>query len=228
LQDEARQVEGSGNENEQTNGTPAALLQAGRQLFPARGYAGTSVRDVTRLAGANLGAITYHFGSKRALYHAVVASALAPLAERAEASAATGAPAVARLEAFVRAMFAFLRANPDLPQLILREIVEGLGPESAAAVPMGRVLGMLAAAIGEAQACGEVRAGDPFLLAVSVLSQPVHLTLVAVPGPASKQAQTLVAAAAGRSGGWGEEELVEHALRFVRTGLGATGAGEDS
>jgi AcrR family transcriptional regulator len=216
---EAREQEGNAQP------TPAALLAAGRQLFPVRGYDGTSVRDLTRIAGANLGAITYHFGSKRALYRAVVEAALAPLAERAEASGGAGAAPLARLESFVRAMFAFLRENPDMPRLLAREIVEGLSPESAAAVPMGRVLGALAGAIGEAQARGEVRAGDAYLLAVSVLSQPVHLTLVAVPRPGAKRPVALLAVAAGRSGGWDEAELVEHAWRFVRTGLGAVAEG---
>jgi AcrR family transcriptional regulator len=53
-------------------GTAAALLEAGRVLFAERGYEGASVRAITAHACANLGAITYHFGSKRDLYDRVV------------------------------------------------------------------------------------------------------------------------------------------------------------
>ncbi len=48
------------------------LVEAARQLFASAGYDATSVRDITARAHANLGAITYHFGSKQALYHAVI------------------------------------------------------------------------------------------------------------------------------------------------------------
>jgi len=44
-------------------GTPEALIAAGRALFTERGYDAASVRAITAAAGVNLGAITYHFGS---------------------------------------------------------------------------------------------------------------------------------------------------------------------
>jgi AcrR family transcriptional regulator len=40
------------------------LLVAARTTVRERGLAGASSREITRAAGANLGAITYHFGSK--------------------------------------------------------------------------------------------------------------------------------------------------------------------
>ena len=48
------------------------LLLAARDLFAQHGYDGTSVRDITARAKANLGAITYYFGSKEALFYAVI------------------------------------------------------------------------------------------------------------------------------------------------------------
>src|SRR5438034_543465 len=64
------------------------LLAVARDLFALRGYDGTSVRDITRRARANLGAITYHFGSKEALYHEVIASRVEPLVARVILAAA--------------------------------------------------------------------------------------------------------------------------------------------
>ena len=40
------------------------LLEAARTTVRNRGLAGASSREITRTAGVNLGAITYHFGSK--------------------------------------------------------------------------------------------------------------------------------------------------------------------
>lgn len=52
--------------------TPERLLAAGRRLFARGGFEGTSVRSLTTEAGANLGAVTYHFGTKEAFYLAIL------------------------------------------------------------------------------------------------------------------------------------------------------------
>ncbi|MEZ4726995.1 MAG: helix-turn-helix domain-containing protein [Caldilineaceae bacterium] len=44
--------------------TKEALLDAGEKLFAQGGFTALSVRAVTKAAGANLGAVTYHFGTK--------------------------------------------------------------------------------------------------------------------------------------------------------------------
>ena len=62
--------------------TATRLRTAGRRIFARQGYEGASLRAITREARANLGAVTYHFGSKEGLYEAVVDSALAPLRNR--------------------------------------------------------------------------------------------------------------------------------------------------
>src|SRR6187402_2480935 len=59
--------------------TRETLLNAAEQLFSEQGIEGTSVRDITRAAGANLGAINYHFGSKDRLALEVFARCLKPL-----------------------------------------------------------------------------------------------------------------------------------------------------
>jgi AcrR family transcriptional regulator len=52
--------------------TPERLLDAAEELLAAHGTAGTSVRDVLRLAGvANAAAVGYYFGGKAALVAAV-------------------------------------------------------------------------------------------------------------------------------------------------------------
>lgn len=47
--------------------TKTALLEAAKQLILERGYAGTSVRELAAVAGTNLGAVNYHFGSREKL-----------------------------------------------------------------------------------------------------------------------------------------------------------------
>src|SRR4051812_48995648 len=63
--------------------TKVAVLNAAERLFAAHGFRATSVRAITDLAGANLGAVNYHFASKDELILAVLRRRMKPLnAER--------------------------------------------------------------------------------------------------------------------------------------------------
>jgi AcrR family transcriptional regulator len=52
--------------------THARLIQAGGLEFARKGFQEASVRAICRVAGANVSAVKYHFGSKEGLYRAVV------------------------------------------------------------------------------------------------------------------------------------------------------------
>ncbi|GLU48350.1 TetR/AcrR family transcriptional regulator [Nocardiopsis ansamitocini] len=91
--------------------TRTQILDAAERLFGERGYRGTSVRAVTDLAGANLAAVGYHFGSKAELLAAVVRRVVDPInaAQRAALDRLldrTPDPSVAELvEAFAGPLF---------------------------------------------------------------------------------------------------------------------------
>jgi AcrR family transcriptional regulator len=59
--------------------TKERILDAAERLFAERGFAGTSLRAVTKQAGVNLAAIHYHFGAKETLLREVFARRAAPL-----------------------------------------------------------------------------------------------------------------------------------------------------
>jgi AcrR family transcriptional regulator len=61
------------------NSTKEALLDAAETLLAQHGVAGTSARDITKEAAANLGAINYHFGSKDNLVLEVFARRMRPM-----------------------------------------------------------------------------------------------------------------------------------------------------
>jgi AcrR family transcriptional regulator len=160
------------------DGTAADLIQTARALFALHGYEGTSVRAITQRAGTNLGAITYHFGSKRALYEAVVSSALEPTRERfARAVAAAGDEPLDKAEALVRTFFDFLQENPDLPPLMAQQLTSPEPIPAAALRTISGNIGMLASLIAEGQASGSIRSGDSRLMALSIAAQPIWLTL---------------------------------------------------
>ncbi|HMB54533.1 MAG TPA: TetR/AcrR family transcriptional regulator [Thermoanaerobaculia bacterium] len=59
--------------------TREALLDAAQELFAERGIASSSLRAITAAAGANLAAVSYHFGSKEGLVRALFQRGLRPL-----------------------------------------------------------------------------------------------------------------------------------------------------
>ncbi|MFC3448504.1 TetR/AcrR family transcriptional regulator [Amycolatopsis speibonae] len=99
--------------------TRTQILDAAERLFAERGFSGTSVRAITDLAGANLAAVGYHFGSKAELVAAVARRVVEPINAAQCAGldrllARTPDPSVADLvEAFAGPMFDGMPAGDE-------------------------------------------------------------------------------------------------------------------
>lgn len=161
--------------------TAAALLEAARDLFANRGYDGASIRAITDRAGANLGAVNYHFGSKEALYDRVIETFLAPLRERVVEAAATDAPPLDRIEAILRTDFEHCVQEPAMPRLILQQIASGRLPPPPARAWIRQALGILGDLIQTGQADGTIRAGDPRFMALSAIAPILFVHLLRGP-----------------------------------------------
>ncbi|UCC71452.1 MAG: TetR/AcrR family transcriptional regulator [Gemmatimonadota bacterium] len=191
--------------------TAAALVRAACELFARHGYDGASVRAITARAGANLGAITYHFGTKEALYEAVIGAAIGPSYERLASAAETPGPPLDRVERLVRVFFDFLYENPDLPTLMLQQLTSSRPMPEVALRTMQANVRVIAALITEGQQDGSVRPGDAQLMALSIGSQPIWLTLARPALQAS--------VAIDQDDPETRAQLVESVVRFVRAGL---------
>jgi AcrR family transcriptional regulator len=62
--------------------TAERIIDAAEALFSEKGFAETSLRNITTKAGVNLAAVNYHFGSKKSLIQAVFARYLTPFSEQ--------------------------------------------------------------------------------------------------------------------------------------------------
>ena len=74
--------------------TRAAVLQAARELFAEKGYAGTGTEEIAARARVTRGALYHHFRDKADLFRAVMQAVAADLADRLvtqQLSRATGA-----------------------------------------------------------------------------------------------------------------------------------------
>ena len=61
------------------NSTKGRILDVAERLFGDHGFLGTSLRDITAEANANIASVNYHFGSKEALLAAVLERRLEPI-----------------------------------------------------------------------------------------------------------------------------------------------------
>ena len=92
------------------DGTKGRLLAAASELFAERGFHRTTVRDIAARARVNVAAGNYHYGSKRALYLAVLRAQFADIRATLRArGAAVGEGELERLTR--RQLVALLRAR---------------------------------------------------------------------------------------------------------------------
>jgi AcrR family transcriptional regulator len=145
-----------------------ALLAAGRELFPSRGCAGLTVREVADAAGVNLGMFHYHFKSReaflRALLQSVYEDLYAELAARASQmpAGAREARAIDFLRGALQFMGRFVRANRPL---LTRVLTDALGKDPIAIEfmdrNMPRHLGLMLGLVQQAQKEGSARGDIP-------------------------------------------------------------------
>jgi AcrR family transcriptional regulator len=112
--------------------TRQSLIRAALKLFGAKGFDGTSTREIAAEANANIGSIAYHFGGKEGLRRACAGfivetiQRVASQALQVDAGGPKGkAEAVQRLNAAIERMVTFIVAAPEageIVQFLLREL----------------------------------------------------------------------------------------------------------
>lgn len=72
--EQKNQKEAGSHKSEADENTKNALLQSALDLFSRNGFAATSTREIAKVAKANIGSISYYFGSKEGLRRACARS----------------------------------------------------------------------------------------------------------------------------------------------------------
>ena len=159
------------------------ILDAALACFAERGYDATRVQHIAERAGVSNGALYRHFASKEALAQELFAQALETLTgPMAAAAAQSSAPVPERLRSCVQAVLDAYRSAPQAATFaLLRQ--HSLMPE----LPAGTVvpITILERLVREGQATGEVRDGDPKLLAAiaaGCVIRPLIVSQLAAPG----------------------------------------------
>ncbi|MBF6207447.1 helix-turn-helix transcriptional regulator [Streptomyces gardneri] len=147
----------------QAEATRAAIVDAARRLFVAKGYHRTATEEVVVEAGVGTrGALYHHFADKRALFEAVFIDVEEELV--AHAGAGAGArPAGSALNRLRQALIGFLDASltPSVQQILLIDGPAVLGWEKWRELEghygLGAIRGMLENAVAE----GHLAADQP-------------------------------------------------------------------
>lgn len=160
---------------------PGEIIEAATLVFGEKGYAAARLEEVARRAGVSKGTVYVYFETKEALFRAVARSAMAsrltpkaspsPIFEGSVTRALPefiarflGTSTDDRAHFLVRMVITEAHNFPDLARIWYDEVV----------LPIADLVANL---IADAQSRGEVRAGDPRLIAFSVLG-PLQMALL--------------------------------------------------
>lgn len=149
------------------------IESAARRLFASRGYAGTSMAGIAAAAGVSKATVFHHYGSKQALYAALVGDALDGFREQLIPLLDVEHDLPGSLREFTAAHVERLTRMQGTMRLIMRELLGG--PTASAELfesgEMARNFSLLVDALRRGQVRGTVRAdADPGLAAFLLVS----------------------------------------------------------
>ena len=146
------------------------ILDEAEALFSTHGFSATPVRRIAEAAGVNPALVHYYFGNKKSLLMQVMQRATAPLAT---AIASMQDDPETNPEAIARLLISMAARRPNLPRLVVREVllpggemqrefVENMAPHLGGAVPP---------LVTRAQAAGRVRRdADPAITTMMIMA----------------------------------------------------------
>jgi len=154
----------------------AALLAAGRELYPVLGMRALSVRRVADHAGVNLGMFHYHFGSKEQFARRLLGELYEAMFAELTLAAANDARPVEALRAAVNVIGRFVRDHRYLLRRLMADAMNGeaLAIEFAAA-NLPRHFGVILRLVVAGQRSGALKPVPP--------AQAVSFIAGAVGGP---------------------------------------------
>ena len=161
--------------------TREALMQAGSELFAARGFDGVPVEAIAERAGANKAMINYHFGGKRGLYKAIVVETFREIGTAVRAIAEAAGTPPEQIGAFIDFVLELgTTRRLAFPALFLREALSADAPDPDVLPVVGGVVQAITGLIAKGVQDGSFRPMEP-LLAYFTLISPIALFLATEP-----------------------------------------------
>ena len=167
--------------------TESRIFTAARQEFIEHGFKGARMQSIADRCEVNKALLHYYFRSKERLYQEVFCDIMQTM-KSALTSHLTGIDTVGDIRSMLRGIVTVyittLRANPDFPRFILREIVEGgrnMGVVIEMLVPqLHDVPGRIHKLLEKEITAGTIKRLDPLHLMLNVLGMCIF-TFIAQP-----------------------------------------------
>jgi len=156
------------------------ILDAAENLFATRGFSATTIKQIAAESKQNSALIYYYYDSKATLYRHVLERVVGRIASEASSRISIQSDPEAVVAAVVESQVAVLAANPHLPVLLARELIDW---KAAHAEPAIRSLSAglferLRVAIETGQRDGTFSNSiNPRFAAISVVAQVGYLVL---------------------------------------------------
>ena len=155
----------------------AKILAAAEELFAARGFAGTSIRDIARSAGVNPAMIHYYFGNKEGLYRAIIESAASTIRALLITATSSAQTLEETLSRFVSGYANYIFSHPNLARVLHRELLAG-GAHLKQIMQPATNYKILREALSDAVRRGDMRNIDVDLAPISLMGMIVVFQLI--------------------------------------------------
>jgi len=177
------------NKRKRARGRPACsasvgadvLLRNARRTFAKRGFDASSVREIARDAGVDPALIAHHFGSKEALWVAVVEQIADQAAPLIRATAGLHSASLSPRERIEHALVLFIEQVFDEPDIGMFFSTAALEEGERLKVLIGRLVrpyhDVFVPLLAEASEAGQLKVNDPEVM-FSMLTNAVSKTVV--------------------------------------------------
>jgi AcrR family transcriptional regulator len=165
---------------ERSQATSEKILDAAEKLFATRGFAATTIKMIASESGQNSALIYYYHDNKTTLYRHTLERVVGKIASEASIRIGGGSKPEAVVSAVVESQVAVLAANPHLPLLMARELIDWKAAHAEPAIRSmsAGLFERLRRAIEDGQRLGVFsQSVNPRFGAISVVAQVGYLVL---------------------------------------------------
>jgi AcrR family transcriptional regulator len=145
------------------------ILRAAEKLFGEKGFAATSVQEITEAAEVNKALLYYYFEDKQSVYASLIDKAIAGFHKMLTEALETPGSHADRLRAFVRGELELLAEHRETVRVIYRCLLSGEQEAVGLTAKFEQSARRLEDFFREAADSGEFRCVDPSMAALSLL-----------------------------------------------------------
>jgi TetR/AcrR family transcriptional regulator len=112
-------------QEEKTGETVKRILEAAKDVFAEKGFAGARVDEIARKATVNKATLYYHIGDKKALYAQAIHEVIGTAAQKLALGIKGAITPEEKIKTYLNTLADTFDENPQLPRMMMREMASG-------------------------------------------------------------------------------------------------------